>query len=119
MEVKQALKDSRFRENLPIELKPDLIQYLNNPSCSCNVPFYRKILKNAQEVLLKFYPGREIANEDEEITKLAENHWTVINCKSNELEDRLKKLPPGRKQLAVARYEDEVTIIVNELDYIY
>lgn len=119
MEVKQALKDNRFRENLPDEFKDDLVQYLNNPSCSCNLPFYRRILKDAQALLKRFYPGREVLNEEEEIAKLAQNHWMVINCKSNELEDRLKKLPPGRKQLAVARYGDDVTVIVNELDYIY
>ena len=118
-EVKQALKDNRFRESLPEELKPGLIEYLNNPGCLCNVPFYRRILKEAQDVLKRFYPGREVVNEEEEVAKLAQNHWTVINCKAENLEKELKRLPPGRKQLAVTRYEDEVTVIVNELDYIY
>lgn len=119
MEVKQALKDNRFRESLPDEFKADLVQYLNNPSCSCNLPFYRRILKEAQDLLKRFYPGREVVNEEEEAAKLAQNHWMVINCKVDELEDKLKKLPPGRKQIAITRYEDEATVIVNELDYIY
>jgi hypothetical protein len=29
------------------------------------------------------------------------------------------KLPSGRKQIAVARYENMVTVVVNELDIIY
>ena len=31
----------------------------------------------------------------------------------------LKKLKPGRKQISMSRYEDQVTVIINELDVIY
>jgi hypothetical protein len=119
MEVKQAMKDSRFRETLPAELQPEVISYLNNPGCACNLPLYRKILANAQELLIAYYPGREVVNESEEILKLAQNNWSVINCNIEDLEKELKKLAVGRKQLAVARFEDQVTVIVNELDSIY
>lgn len=119
MDVKQALRDSRFRESLPESLKPDVQKFLSNPGCACNVPIYQRVLKEGAEQLRAYFPSRPIANLEEEVKSLAENHWRVINCKAADLEAQLKKLPPGRKQLAVARYEDEVTVVVNELDVIY
>jgi hypothetical protein len=119
MEVKQALRDSRFRESLGESFKADMIKYLDNPSCGCNMPIYRRILKEARSELKAYYPNRELAVESEEVQQLAENHWMVINCKITELEDRLRRLSVGRKQIAIARYEDEVTVIVNELDIIF
>ena len=103
MEVKQALKDNRFRENLPDEFKNDLVQYLNNPSCSCNLPFYRRILKDAQALLKRFYPGREVLNEEEEIAKLA-----------SELHRNLVK---GRNfYLDIARCVDSINLKIYDLD---
>ena len=32
---------------------------------------------------------------------------------------KLKNLPPGRKQIALTRYEVEVTCVVNELDILW
>ena len=119
MEVKQALRDKRFRESLPTDFKEDLQKYLQNPGCACNVPIYKKVMTNAREQLQTYYPNRSIANLDEEVSKLAQNNFTVINCHVNELETHLKKLTPGRKQIAVTRYEDQVTVIVNELDVIF
>ena len=52
----------------------------------------------------------------EEAVNLIENHFTVINCHIDELAARLQKLPLGRKYISVARFEDQVTCIVNELD---
>lgn len=118
-DIKEALKDSRFRDSLPISYQDDIVQYLHNPGCACNIPLYRKILKNCKEQINKYFPNCEIEDEDMLIEKMAENNWTVINCEANELEDKLKQLPPGRKQLAVARYENKITLIVNELDVIF
>ena len=115
-DIKAALKDARFREILPEELQKDVNQYLHNPGCACNHPLYRKILSSCKEQLLQYFPGREIVDEAIELEKLVQNHWTVINCHISELESKLKKLPPGRKQLDVARYEDQCTVVVNELD---
>lgn len=119
MEVKQALKDHRFRESLPSDFKEDIQKYLQNPGCGCNVPIYKKIMEQAKEQLQKYYPNRVIANLEEEAKNLAKNNFSVINCKAEELEAKLRKLPPGRKQIAITRYENEVTVIVNELDLIY
>ena len=51
--------------------------------------------------------------------KLAKNNFSIINCSIGELEDRMKSLPSGRKQIAIARYEDQVTVVINELDQIF
>jgi len=119
MDVKQALRDSRFRESLPESCKEDVQKYLNNPGCACNIPIYQRLLKEAKQQLQQYFPNRKIADLDAEFEKLSKNNWSVINCKVDELEAKLKKLPPGRKQLAVTRYEDQVTVIVNELDMVY
>jgi len=119
IDVKSALKDARFRDSLPEELKPELIKYLSNPGCSCNIPFYRKIASNCKEELQKYFPGAEVPDLLEENKKLAANHWVVINCHINELEAKLKALPVGRKQVELARYEDQVTVIVNELEVVF
>ena len=119
MEVKQALKDSRFRESLPPEFN-DLVQkYNQNPGCACNLPLYKRIMTDAKEQLKKYYPNRSIADLDEEARKLAENNFSVINCHIDELEEKLKRLPAGRKQIACTRYENFVTVIINELDIVW
>lgn len=119
LDIKQALRDSRFRESLPASFKEDIQKYLQNPSCACNVPIYKRVLAEATEQLQKYFPNRSIANLEEEAKKLAENNFSVINCHIDELESRLRKLPIGRKQIAVTRFEDQVTVIVNELDILY
>lgn len=119
MEVKQALRDSRFRESLPEVFKGDVQKYLQNPGCACNLPIYRRILREAVPQLKAYYPGKEIANLEEEISRLAQNHFSVINCHKDQLEEQLRLLGPGRKQIALSRYEDQVTVVVNDLDIVF
>ena len=119
IEVKKALKDYRFRQSLPKSLEKEVDEFLNNPGCPCHVPLYKKIIKECAEQLEKYYPSSEIENLDEQVQKLSENQWTVINCHMDELEKNLRRLGPGRKQLDVARFEDNVTVVVNELDIVY
>jgi hypothetical protein len=118
-EVKIALRDAEFRKKLPKELTEDIQKYLQNPSCTCNIPIYRKVLKLGAKQLKEYYPGREISNPDEELSNLAKNNFSVINCRTDELEKIMKSLPPGRKQITLARYQDQVTVIINELDLIF
>lgn len=116
MNVKEALRDSRFRESLPKSFSKGLEEYLKNPGCACNLNFYKKIINEAQTELSNYFPGREIQPEK---IKIPENNFVVINCHVNELEQRLNKLfPNGRKQMAVTRWEDQVTAVVNDLDLI-
>lgn len=115
-EVKDALKDPKFRQSLPEILKEDIVKYEKNPGCPCNLSIYRNILKFASKQLSEYYPSSEVVNPDLEFAPLQENNWQVINCAASKLEDELRALGPGRMQLAVARWEDQVTVIVNFLD---
>ena len=114
-EIKQALMDPRFRDSLPFDMKEDIAKYLTNPSCACNVPLYRKILKSCVKEIKAYFPGKEIAVQ-EEVRIKPKNNFSVINCHINELEERLRKTAPGRKQIAITRYQDQVTAIINELE---
>lgn len=111
--------DERFRRILPDKFNEDIKKFLKNPGCSCNHPIYKKIITQATNELSKYYPDRlriDTAELQQEAERVSQNNWTVINCSINELSDRLRKLPPGRKQLDIARYEDQVTVVINELD---
>lgn len=118
-DVKKALKDSRFRLTLPKEMTPQVDEFLKNPGCACHTPLYRRIIKECGEQLRRYFPGMQVPEHDEDIKKLSENRWTVINCRADELESKLKQLGPGRKQLDVARWEDQVTVVINELDLVF
>ena len=118
-EIKKALKDSRFRLTLPKEMEKDVEEFLNNPGCACHIPLYKRVAKECRDQLQRYYPNMEVPDEEEELKKLSENHWVVINCHVDELEKKLIKLGPGRKQIDVARYGDQVTVVVNELDIIF
>jgi len=119
LDIKQALKDSRFRETLPPILMDDVQKFLKNPGCACNMPLYKKIMAECSDQVKQYFPNTEIQNLQEEIQKLADNKFSVINCSIDELENKLRKLGAGRKQIAVARFEDQVTVIINDLDFIY
>jgi len=119
LDIKQALKDSRFRDTLPSNLTDEVHKSLKNPSCACNMPLYRKILKECGDQLRSYFPTRDLIDIDEEVKKMAENKFSVINCSIHELEEKLRKLGVGRKQIAMSRYGDQVTVIVNDLDVIY
>lgn len=119
LEIKNAiLHDEKFRTLFP-ELEKDFQQVISNPSCACNTPVYKKVLEYPEKLKI-YFPTKEIISQQEEINELSKNNWSVINCKSNELEKMLNSLHKyGRKQIAVARYEDEITIIVNDLGVIF
>ena len=119
LDVKKALRDSEFRKTLPESLLDDVQKFLNNPGCVCNVPIYRKIMKFGGEQLKKYFSDKILVTPEEEEAKLAKNNWSVINCSIGELESNLKKLNKGRKQIAISRYEDQVTVIINELDILF
>lgn len=119
LDVKKALRDNAFRETLPEELASDIKKFLDNPGCACNVPIYHRVMKFGGEALKKYYPDKTLVTPEEEAVKLAKNNWSVINCSIGELELKLKNLRPGRKQIAISRFEDQVTVIVNELDVLF
>ena len=118
LDVKAALQDERFRDTLPEEMQKEF-KGISCSSCPANTSFYQRILRDHRSQLQEYFPGRQVSDIKEENKKLAENHWTIINCHIDELESKLKKLPPGRKQLDLSRYEDQVTVVINEMDVLY
>lgn len=121
-DIKQALLDERFRASLPPELTEDVQKFLKNPGCACNHPIYLNVLRKATKQIATYYPAKEEPDPvamEKEIEKLSKNEWQVINCSIHELVDQLRKLGPGRKQIEIARWQDQVTVIVNHLEGVY
>lgn len=120
LDVKQALQDERFIATLPESLQEGADKYVKDPGCACNHDFIVRVLKDASQQLKDYYPAAsEVVNPDEELEKLSKNNWKVFSCHIDELEKKLQKLPHGRKQIDMARWEDQVTVIINELDIIW
>jgi hypothetical protein len=117
LNVKEALLDERFRQKLPPDLKGDVIKFLGNPSCSCNKSLYKKVIEMAPDALAEYFPTKTVETLPE--APETKNNWSVINCRADELQAALKKLGPGRKEIAVARWQDQVTVIVNELEAVF
>lgn len=121
-DIKQALLDERFRASLPDELQDDVQKFLKNPGCACNHPIYIRVMKKARTQVSEYFPANETPSEEEfekENERLAKNDWQVINCSIHELTEHLRNLGPGRKQLEIARWQDQVTVVVNHLEGIY
>ena len=119
LDIKTAMTDETFRSKLPESLNPEVQKFINNPSCSCNVPLYKKIIKEAKDQVLEYFPGKTVMSQEEEAEQLAKNNWRVVSCSIGDLEKEMKKLPAGRKQISMSRFEDQVTVIINELDHIF
>ena len=95
---------------------------MQNPGCGCNHPIYVKVMRIATTQVSSYFRDYEVTSPEDiekKIDKLARNDWQVINCGINELTERLQDLGPGRKQLDIARYQDQVTVVVNHLEGIY
>ena len=104
------MRDSRFREKLPPELIKDVEEYLKDPNCKCNSPLYIKIIRDCKKQVQEYFPGKKIIDPEEE----SQTNWIVINCKISELESKLRKLSPKQMQISMARYMDEITVVIRE-----
>ena len=97
----------------------DFNKVLNNPGCACNVPFYRKVFQY-KDRLKEYFPNRSIKTPEEEAEELSQNYWSVTNCHVDELEKVLNKMHRiGRKQVAITRYEDQITLVVNDIGVVF
>lgn len=108
--IKKALLDTKFRNLFP-EYREAIDKWMVNPGCKCNVPLYESIY--AHKDRLKSYFGNDVEFEEEE-EDIQKNHWTVFHGHIDDLEAYLQSLPHGPKQIALARWEDQVTLIVND-----
>jgi len=118
-DIKQALLDERFRDSLPPELTEDVQKFLKNPGCACNHPIYMNVMRKAGKEIASYFPTKDTLSPEEvekNLERFAKNEWQVINCNIQELSAELKKLKVGRKQLDIARWQDQITIVINHLD---
>lgn len=119
VEIKHALLDHRFREKLPAGVEKEVSKFLNNPNCACNHPLYKKIASEFPDLLKEYYPNKEVDSLEKEIQEISKNDWHVINCNINELQQKLRELKVGRKQLDIARWQDQVTVVINHLEDVW
>ena len=116
LDVKNALKDETFRNKLPADFKADVDKFLQNPNCSCNLKIYQRIMSEAKDLITSYYPDKEYKSPNETVEKVAKNRFSVINCSIGELESKIQALPAGRKQITMSRWEDQVTVLINDLE---
>lgn len=111
--IKKALRSHGFRNNYP-ELKEDIDAYIKNPDCKCNIPLYNAILSDLPR--LKKWFGEEAVVVEPPLSEEPDqiNQWQVFNCHIDDLESFMQGLSHGPKQIAIARFEDQITIIVND-----
>lgn len=129
LDVKTALKDENFRKTLPESLNEDVQKFLGNPNCSCNLKIYQKLMAEAKDQLANYFPDKFVPTAEQmapnnalaqpDVRKLAQNRFSVINCTVFDLEEKMQKLPPGRKQITITRWEDQVTVLINELELVF
>jgi len=119
LDIKHAiLSNVKFRELFP-ELEKEIKEVISNPSCPCHIPTYDLFFRY-KDRLQQYFSMKEIKSPQEEAEDESQNNWSVINCKAHELEDVLNKLhKQGRLQIAIARFENEITLVVNSLGIAY
>jgi hypothetical protein len=110
MDIKQALYKKEFRELFPNH-KEGIERVLKDPGCACNVQFIRELMKH-KDKLQQYFPDKEIVLPEEE--PRPPNDWGVINCPITQLEDKMRKIPVGKRLVAAARWKDRVTVILND-----
>lgn len=71
-------------------------------------------MKTASKELATYFPNKEMGDPEEEPRLKAE--WIVISCDVDELASRLRKLPKPVSVQGVARWENQVTVIIKESD---
>jgi len=96
-DIKLALKDETFRNSLPESLQPDVQKFLQNPNCSCNMKIYQRVLQEAEQQVVNYFPDKKYLSPQQVMETAMQNTWTVLNCNINELEENLKKVKTRQK----------------------
>ncbi len=112
-EIKAALWKSSFRDLFP-ELKDPINVYLNNPNCACNQPLYNTLLRE-KDRLEKYFNSKIELLVTPPTRKEIVGRIFVINSTIDSLESELRKLPIGPKSISIARYESQITAVVQLL----
>ena len=100
--VKELLQyDESFRARFP-DLKPEIDEFLKDPSCPCHAGLYRKIISRVDGSWQPIKPSSVVEAY----------RFSVINCQVQELEKELRKLPVGSNVEGITRYENEITCVI-------
>lgn len=112
--VRKALLDPRFRNRLPSELSGEVAEYLDNPGCPCHGELLAEVARKHSDLLKAYYPSLgDVEPPPQKLSRAGQ--WIVINCPASKLESELRRLPVEPIQLDVARWEDQVTVVVRFL----
>ena len=114
--LKKQFYDPAFRALFP-DLGEHFSKFFQKPGCKCNGYLYIQIIKNLDKLTEWF--GQDIELDQVLSGMVAgKNEWTVISGTIDEMEDILNALPRGPKTFAVARWENQLTIVIRDLDQI-
>jgi hypothetical protein len=81
--------------------------------------FKDRITAIANDVDVHFHiPSKSIEDHIKQ-AKEASLNWKVINTTTHELIQELNKLPVGRKMLTLTRFQDKVTLLVNDAGVLF
>lgn len=103
-DLKSALFDEKFQHLFP-EFKEQIKLFLKDSNCSCNIGLLKQLLKY-KERIKQYFPNKQIIQKDS---------WKVINCNIYDLDQKLKELPKGKKMMAISRFREEITIVLNDI----
>lgn len=106
-EIKRELWKKAFRDLFP-EWKDQIGKFLANPGCECNRPLLISILESKDRLESYFKRPIKVAMS----LPPRGGQVRVINTDIHRLEEELRNLPPGMKYIALARYQDQITAVV-------
>jgi len=105
VEVKQLLQyNLNFRLLFP-EFKDEINKFVKCTNCENNGSLLRKIL-NHKDRIEKF-----LSDKNENVPKL-QDEFKVINTGIENLEEELRKIPIGSRVESLARFDNNVTVII-------
>jgi len=117
--IRKAINRKRFQDLFP-ELAEIFERYITRPGCgSCEETLFSALLASPER--LKQYFGddsqfEQIPPPPPALARMVpEQSFTVINCHVDELSSKLNMMPPGRYEIAAARWENEITVIVKTI----
>lgn len=115
-DLKNAAKKGEFRNKFP-ELKGEFNDFIQKTGCAhCARKMIEGLMVYEDRLRDHFGDVEFDVAPPEAFDPVGANNFTVINCLTSELEDRLNALPAAAYQITVARYEDQITAIINRLD---
>lgn len=115
-DLKRAVKKGDFRKRFP-ELRVEFDDFIQKNGCAFCAKKMVEGLMSYKDRLYDYFGDVNLAIEaPEAFDPVGDNNFTIINCGIHELEDKLNALPPAAYQITAARYEDQVTVVVNRIN---